>query len=77
MMTNEGYTNIVNFMTPEAGIFVLGRSHMSCNEKALFLFFHLYTQAEIRQTRSMVMMTKEESTRTMNFITPGVWGMGI
>ena len=27
MMTKEGSTKIVNFMTPGAGVFVLGRSH--------------------------------------------------
>ena len=29
MMTKEGSTKIVNFMTPEAGVLVLGRGHIS------------------------------------------------
>ena len=28
MMTKEGSTKIVNFMTPEAGVFVLGCGHI-------------------------------------------------
>ena len=29
MMTNEGSTKIVNFMTPRAGVLMLGRGHIS------------------------------------------------
>ena len=29
MMTKEGSTKIVNFMTPGAGVLVLGRGHIS------------------------------------------------
>ena len=29
MMTKEGSTKLVNFMTPGAGVFVLGRGHIS------------------------------------------------
>ena len=29
MMTNEGSTTIVNYMTPGSGVFVLGRGHTS------------------------------------------------
>ena len=29
MMTKEGSTKIVNFMTPRAGVLVLGRGHIS------------------------------------------------
>ena len=32
----------------------------------------LYSQALIRQTKSVVMMTKEWSTKIVNFMTPGV-----
>ena len=31
----------------------------------------LYSQALIRQTKYVVMMTKEESTKIVNFMTPG------
>ena len=37
MLTKEGSTKIVNFLTPGAGVLVLGRGHMSYYEKALFL----------------------------------------
>ena len=37
MMTKEGSTKFVNFMTPGAGVLVLERSHMSYSENALFL----------------------------------------
>ena len=36
-MTKEGYTKIVNFMTPVGGVIVLGRRHMSYSKNALFL----------------------------------------
>ena len=32
----------------------------------------LYSQALIRQTKYVVMMTKEGSTKIVNFVTPGV-----
>ena len=32
----------------------------------------LYSQALIRQTKSVVMMTKEWSTKIVNFMTPGL-----
>ena len=36
-MTKEGFTKIVNFMTPGAGVLMIGRDHMSLSENALFL----------------------------------------
>ena len=37
MMTKEGSTKIVNFMTPGAGVLLLGRGHQTNSENALFL----------------------------------------
>ena len=37
MKTKEGSTKTVNFITPGAGVPVLGRGHMSNSEYALFL----------------------------------------
>ena len=37
MMTKEGYTKTVNFMTPRAGVLVLGRGHISHKVKIHFL----------------------------------------
>ena len=41
MMTKEGSTKIVNFMTPGAGVLVLGRGHISHYENALYFFKNL------------------------------------
>ena len=43
----EGFTKIVNFMTPGAGVLVLGRGHISHIVKMLYFFNNLllYTQA--------------------------------
>ena len=38
MMTNEGSTKIVNFMTPEAGVLVLRHGHISHLGKMLYLY---------------------------------------
>ena len=47
MMTKEGSTKIVNFMTPGAGILVLGRGHISHIVKMHYFFKNLllYSQA--------------------------------
>ena len=47
MMTREGSTKIVNFMTPGAGVLVLGRSHISHIVKMHYFFKNLllYSQA--------------------------------
>ena len=73
MMTKEGSTKIVNFMTPRTGVLVLGRGQISHIVKnALFLKnLILYSQAQNRQTKYIVMMTKEGSSKIVDFITPG------
>ena len=47
MMTKEGSTEIVNFMTPGAGFLVLGRGHISHIVKMHYFFKNLllYSQA--------------------------------
>ena len=47
MMTKEGSTKIVNFMTPGLGVLVLGRGHISHRVKMHYFFknFLLYSQA--------------------------------
>ena len=69
MMTKEGSTKIVNLMT-----LVLGRGNISHLVKMHYFFKNLllYTQAHIRQTESIEMMKKKESTKVVNFMTPGV-----
>ena len=68
MMTKEGSTKTVNFMTPGAGVLVFGRGHVSYSENALFLKkSSSLLPCIIRQTKSRVMMTKEGSTKKYNF----------
>ena len=47
MMTKEGSTKIVNFMTPGVGVLVLGQGHISHIVKMPYFFKNLllYTQA--------------------------------
>ena len=73
MMTKEGSTTTVNSITPGTGVLVLGCDHISHIVKKHFLFktLLLYSQALIRQTKYVVMMTKEGSTKTVNFMTSG------
>ena len=80
MMTKEGSTKIVNFMTPRTGVLVLGHGQISHIVKnALFLKnLILYSQAQNRQTKFMIVMTEEWVTKIVNFMTPGgflCWGM--
>ena len=73
MMTKEESTKIVNFMTPGAGVLVLGHGHTSHIVK-MHSFFDiplLYSGAWFRQNKCIVLMTKEGSTKIVNFITPG------
>ena len=73
MLTKEGSNKIVNFMNPRAGIIVLGCGHVSHIVMDYFLKnLSLYSQTLIRQTMYIVMMTKEGSTKVVNFMTPGV-----
>ena len=74
MMTKKRSTKIVNFMTHGAEVLVLGRGHISHIVKMQYSFKNLllYSQALIRQTKYVVMMTKEGSTKIVNFMTPRV-----
>ena len=69
-MTEEG--KIVNFMTPGVGVLVLRCGHISYIVKNHYFFKNLllYSQVQIRQTEGIVMMSKEESTQIVNFMTP-------
>ena len=66
MMTKEGSTctKIINFMTPVAGVLVLGHAHVSHVLKLHYIFKNvfLFSEARIRQTKYIIMMTKEGST---------------
>ena len=83
MMTKEGSTKIVNFMTPRAGVLMLGCGHISHIVKMHYFFKNLllYFQAQIRQTKGIVMMSEERYTKVVKCMTPGqaflCWGMSI
>ena len=54
MMTKEGSTKIVNFMTRGTGVLVLGFGHMSYRENVL-IYNLLYSKAQVRQSKYKVM----------------------
>ena len=60
-------------MTPWAGVLVQGRGHISHGVKMNYFFKKnfLYSQAENREIKYIVMMNKEGSTKIINFMTPG------
>ena len=72
MMTKEGSTKIVNFRNPREGVLVLGCGYISHILKVHYFFkkFFLYYHAYISQTKYIVIMTKEGSTKIVNFMTP-------
>ena len=76
MMTKEGSTKIVTFMTPRAGVFVLGCGHISHIVKIHYFFKNhlLYSGPWIKHTKYILMMTKEGSTKIVNFMT--TWNRG-
>ena len=56
------------FLDPRGrGFFVLGHGHVSHSENALFLL-NLLSKALIRQTKYIVMMTKEGCAKIVNFM---------
>ena len=68
MMTKEESTKIVYFMTPGAGVLVLGRGYIVDMQ----YFFSSCLQNGMDQTiKYKVIMTKEGSASIVNFITIG------
>ena len=73
-MTDEGFTKFVNFMTPGVGVLMLRCGHKSDTVKIHYFFkkyILLYSQAQIRHTEGIVLVTKEKSTKIVNFFTTG------
>ena len=74
MMTKEGSTKIINFMS--SGVWVLRCGHISYIVKTHYFFKNLLlnSQAQIKQSECIglpvVIMSKEESTKIVNSITP-------
>ena len=75
-MNKEGSTKFLTFMTPGAAFLVEGMAIGYIGyivEMHYFFKNHfLYSQAWIRQTKYTEMMTKEGSTKIVNFMTPGL-----
>ena len=61
MMTDEGYTKIVNFMTPGAGVLVLRRGHII----HIIKVYQLLSTPELRSDKLsyLLMMTRDGSTK--------------
>ena len=73
MMTKQGSTLIVNFMTHGTGILVLGSGHASHTVKCMHDFLEnllLYFGTWNRQIKYKVIMCKEGSTKIENVLTP-------
>ena len=74
MMTKEGFTKIVIFMTPGAGVLVIVRGHISHIVKMHYpgipikIFF---STPRHKSDKLYIMMTKKESTKIVTFMTPG------
>ena len=72
MMTKEESTQIINFMTPRAGVVAQGCGHINHIVKMHYSLKNLlYSQTWIKQTKFIVMMTKEGSNKIITFMTPG------
>ena len=72
MKTEEGSTKIVNIMTAGVGVLLLKCGQISYVVKIHDFFKNilLYSQAQIRQTECIAMMSKEGSTKIVNFMAP-------
>lgn len=73
MITKEDSPKIINFMTPEMRVFVLGNVHLSHRVKLHYFFRYnlLHSWELIRKPEHFLMMTKEWSIKTVNFMNPG------
>ena len=72
IMIMEGSNNVLNSMTPRAGVLVLGRGRISHIVKMHHFYKYIYFSIH-RHGQSMfrVMMTNEGSTKNIKFMTPG------
>ena len=75
-MNKEESANILSFMSPRAGVLVLGSDNISRIVKMQYFFFFFLLWAWIRQiifTQKYIhveMMTKDVYTKIVNLITP-------
>ena len=66
-------------MSLSTGVLMLWRGHISHIIKMHYFFnnLHLYSRAWFKQTRCIVIMTKEESIKIINFMTPRIGVLGL
>ena len=64
MITKEEFTKIIKFMTPAAGVLVLGHGHI------VKMQLLVHTGAWIRYIKYIVIMPKLGSTKMYNIMTP-------
>ena len=82
MMTKEGSTKILTFMTPGAGVLVLVYGHISHIVKIHF-FLKSFSLFPVRDQTNYVytcvlLMTRERSTKIVNFMTRALsWGSDV
>ena len=72
MITKEGSIKIINFMTPSAEVLALRCGHITHLMEILYFFKNLllYSQAKIKRTKFIIMLTKVGSTIIVTFMTP-------
>ena len=56
MMTQEGSTKIMNFMTPGAEVLVLGRGHLSCIVKMHYFFKNIIFSPKHRTDKVSILL---------------------
>ena len=72
MMTKEGSTKIVTFMTPGAGVLMLGCDHISHIVK-MHYFFKIFFSTHMRTTDNLHIYSNDDQGRGLpNFMTPRV-----
>ena len=73
MLTKEGSTKIVSFMSPGSGVLVMGHGHISHIVTMHYSLknLYLYSQAMFRKTKYIIMLTKEGSIKIVSFMSPG------
>ena len=77
IMTKEGSTHIMNFMTPGQLFLQNGFGHVSLIVKIHYFLknLYIYSQAKASKTMYIVMVTNEGSNKIVTFMTPAVAGV--
>ena len=76
MMTKEGSTKIVNFMTPGAGVLVLGCGHISRIVKMHYCFKNLSPLLPVIDQTNYVYSIDDQGRVSQNCKFHAPWGWG-